>query len=98
MKPTRPGAYARTLAAAIATSRAPNSPPWKSVASTGSASSASPVAAGHAITSTRRSAQSSVAEKCSAEEVAWCSASRGRITVPSATPNTPSGNSMSRSE
>jgi hypothetical protein len=57
-----------------------------------------PIAAGHAISSTSRSAQSSVAEKRSGDDVACCSESRGRITVPSATPNTPSGNSMSRSE
>ena len=98
MNPTSPGAYARRLAAAIDTSRAPN------CAAVEQRREQRPGEHGEADRRGTRdhehelSAQSSVAEKRSGDDVACCSESRGRITVPSATPNTPSGNSMSRSE
>jgi hypothetical protein len=75
-----------------------NSPCLNSVATSGSASMIRPMVAGALISSTQRSAQSKVAENRSGVAAACSLDSRGRITVPSATPKMPIGNSTSRSE
>jgi hypothetical protein len=74
-----------------------NSPCCSIVAISGSASSTRPSIAGTEISSVVRRPQSSALEKPAWSVLTWWRESEGRITVPSATPNTPSGNSSSRS-
>ncbi len=78
-------------------SNAVNLPYWNSVATSGWLSSISPSIAGTAISSVVRRPQSNALEKPAWSVLTWCRDSAGRITVPSATPNTPSGNSRKRS-
>ena len=66
--------------------------------SNGSAKKMRPKAAGVAMMKTQRKAQSMVLEKALAEAEACFLDKLGKITVASAIPNTPSGNSTSRSE
>ncbi|MNI45935.1 hypothetical protein D3C73_1003770 [compost metagenome] len=74
-----------------------NWPCWKIVEISGSASSSRPSIAGTEISRVMRRPQSSEREKPSRSVLTWCRASAGRITVPKATPNTPSGSSRKRS-
>ena len=83
--------------AAICVSKAVNLPYWNSVATSGTLSSIRPTAAGTAISRVVRRPQSSAAENPAASVLTWWRESAGRITVPSATPNTPSGSSKKRS-
>ncbi len=67
------------------------------MATSGTDSSMSPSIAGIAIISVVRSPQSSAREKPAWSVLTWWRDSVGRITVPSAMPNTPSGSSRKRS-
>jgi hypothetical protein len=82
----------------MSTSCAAKAPYWNSVARIGPASTISPTAHGVPSSSTQRSAQSRVRENASGSVSAWRWLRLGRITVASAMPNTPSGNSTRRSE
>ena len=82
----------------ISTSCRENSLYWNSAVNNGAPSSIKPAAAGSATSITQRKAQSRVLLKA-ALSLPVCSAERlGRMTVASAMPNTPRGNSTSLSE
>ncbi len=90
-------ACATRLRRAIAVSCAEKLPCWNNVAINGSAHRIRPRQAGTPISRHSRKPQSSARENPCGSVEAWRPDRCGRITVPMATPNMPSGNSSSRS-
>ena len=91
-----PGAIACNAAAVASASAAENAPRWNSTVVTGTASAASPTAAGSMTTLTSRNANPRLSRRPAMSRRCACSAKLGSTAVPSAATNTPTGNSNSR--
>ena len=98
IKANKPKAKLVKLLPAIITSPAPNSLYWNKVDKMGSASNTKPNVAGNPMSSTNFSPQSNDLEKAIKSSVAWFFDRLGNITVATATPSMPNGNSTKRSE